>query len=141
MLDEVHSIGGYLIAKKAELGHGRFRQWVEGPDGPPISYRSARLYMRLRREIDRTLEAAAQGYVVPPRPTSMRRLAADAQTPRGRLRPGIGAASAIALPSGTPPKTRARPPKPACTCIALTKYTVSPASVATCPRHGRKKGA
>src|SRR5215471_15279684 len=39
MRDEVYTIRGYFIAQKAALGHGKFRQWVEGPHGP-LSYRT-----------------------------------------------------------------------------------------------------
>lgn len=98
MLEEVHAIGVYLIHKKGELGHGKFRQWVEGPDGPPCSYRTARLYMQLCREMNRSGLALAMGADVPPPPSSLRQLVAETQTPRGRLRAAIGVAPAIALP-------------------------------------------
>src|SRR5215471_8915945 len=94
MLDEVYTIGGYFIAQKAALGHGEFRQWVEGSLGPPLSYRTVRLYMQLYREMKRTEELLELGYSVPP-PPSMRRLAAGARTPRWRPPSGIGGEFAI----------------------------------------------
>ena len=100
MLDEVYTIGGYFIAQKAALGHGKFRQWIEGSLGPPLSYRTVRLYMQLYREMKREVELLGLGYSVPPPPPSRRQLAAGARTPRGRLRSGIGGESAIARPAG-----------------------------------------
>ena len=100
MLDEVYTIGGYFIAQKAALGHGKFRQWVEGTLGPPLSYRTVRLYTQLYREMKRAEELLELGYSVLPPSPSMRQLAAGARTPSGRLRSGIGGESAIALPTG-----------------------------------------
>jgi len=106
MLEEVYAIGAALIAKKAELEHGQFRRWVEGPDGPGCSYRTVRLYMQLHREMGRADGLLQLGYEVPPPPKSLRQLATETQTPRGRLRPAIGTESAIPLPAGDvkPPK-------------------------------------
>src|SRR5262249_57793985 len=66
MLDEVYTIGGYFIAQKAALGHGKFREWVEGSLGPPLSYRRVRLYMQLYRERKRAEELLELGCSVPP---------------------------------------------------------------------------
>jgi len=90
MLDEVYTIGGYFIAQKAALGHGKFRQWVEGSLGPALSYRTVRLYMLLYCERKRAEELLELGCSVPPPPPSMRQLAASARTPRGRLRSDRG---------------------------------------------------
>ena len=96
MLDEVYTIGGYFIAQKAALGHGKFRQWIEGPHGPPLSYRTVRLYIQLYREMKRAEELLQLGYAVAS-PPSMRQLAAEKRAPRGCLRPGIVGDAAIAL--------------------------------------------
>jgi len=53
MLDEVYTIGGYFIAQKAALGHGKFRQWVEGSLEPALSYRTVRLYMLNLEDTDK----------------------------------------------------------------------------------------
>src|SRR5262245_1729471 len=66
MLDEVYTIGGYFIAQKAALGHGKFRQWVEGSLGPALSYRTVRLYMLLYCERKRAEELLELGCSVPP---------------------------------------------------------------------------
>ena len=100
MLDEVYTIGGYFIAQKAAFGHGKFRQWVEGSLGPPLSYRTVRLYMQLYREMKRAEELQLRGTSPKGEPDDHRRLPAKEhrrQRPRRGRRRARWTARASAL--------------------------------------------
>jgi hypothetical protein len=98
MLEQVLLMGNALIQRKAELGRGAYGEWVKTMG---ISPRTARLYMQIAREVDRTLALHGEGHVATlPLPTTLRDFAAQVRTTRGRVRKSIGSSPAIPLPAG-----------------------------------------